>query len=93
MITPRPSSNNLTPKPGFPMNPFFGIEPVLMTDKVRNIPLSLILSHSSSSQGKEIDGNNVSGNLCIRRPWPSMARTIYGDHQKYKDTYFTTYPG
>ena len=41
MITPRPSSNNLTPKPGFPMNPFFGIEPVLMTDKVRNIPLSL----------------------------------------------------
>ena len=35
MITPRPSTNNLTPKPGFPMNPFFGIEPVLMTDTVR----------------------------------------------------------
>jgi acetyl-CoA synthetase len=40
-----------------------------------------------------IEGNGVSGNLCISFPWPSIARTIWGDHQRYKDTYFSTYPG
>ena len=44
-------------------------------------------------QGKEITGNNVYGNLCIKKPWPSIARTIYGDHEKYINTYFTRYPG
>ena len=34
MITPRPSPDNSTPKPGFPMRPFFGIDPVLVDDKV-----------------------------------------------------------
>ena len=41
----------------------------------------------------EIDGNQVTGNLCIKFPWPSMARTIWGDHQRYKETYFTAFPG
>ena len=41
----------------------------------------------------EIDGNQVTGSLCIKFPWPSMARTIWGDHQRYKDTYFSTFPG
>jgi acetyl-CoA synthetase len=41
----------------------------------------------------EVIGNNVSGNLCIKFPWPSIARTIWGDHQRYKETYFTAYPG
>jgi acetyl-CoA synthetase len=41
--------------------------------------------------GKEIQGNQVSGNLTIKFPWPSMARTIWGDHKRYKDTYFSTY--
>ena len=41
--------------------------------------------------GKEIKGNQVDGRLCIKFPWPSMARTIWGDHQRYKDTYFSAY--
>ncbi|WP_264558710.1 acetate--CoA ligase [Flavobacterium sp. N2270] len=41
----------------------------------------------------EIEGNQVTGSLCIKFPWPSMARTIWGDHQRYKETYFTAYPG
>jgi acetyl-CoA synthetase len=41
--------------------------------------------------GEEIKGNQVDGRLCIKFPWPSMARTIWGDHQRYKDTYFSAY--
>ncbi|MCO5723266.1 acetate--CoA ligase [Robiginitalea marina] len=42
-------------------------------------------------EGNEIKGNQVSGRLCIKFPWPSMARTIWGDHQRYHDTYFSTF--
>jgi len=42
-------------------------------------------------KGTEINGNNVSGRLCIKYPWPSMARTIWGDHERYKNTYFSAY--
>lgn len=35
----------------------------------------------------------MSGALCIAQPWPGMARTIYGDHQRFVDTYFKAYPG
>ncbi|OUR90790.1 acetate--CoA ligase [Flavobacteriales bacterium 34_180_T64] len=41
--------------------------------------------------GKELIGNQVDGRLCIKYPWPSMARTIWGNHQRYKDTYFSAY--
>ncbi|UPS90765.1 MULTISPECIES: acetate--CoA ligase [unclassified Bizionia] len=41
--------------------------------------------------GEELKGNQVDGRLCIKFPWPSIARTIWGDHQRYKDTYFSTY--
>ena len=41
----------------------------------------------------EIEGNQKMGNLCIEYPWPAIARTIWGDHQRYIDTYFTTFPG
>jgi len=41
--------------------------------------------------GEEIKGNQVSGRLCIKFPWPSMARTIWGNHQRYKDTYFSAF--
>jgi acetyl-CoA synthetase len=40
---------------------------------------------------KELRGNQVEGRLCIKFPWPSMARTIWGNHQRYKDTYFSAY--
>jgi acetyl-CoA synthetase len=42
-------------------------------------------------EGKEIQGNQVSGRLCIKFPWPSIARTIWGDHERYRDTYFSAY--
>ncbi|MCC1484581.1 acetate--CoA ligase [Winogradskyella immobilis] len=42
-------------------------------------------------KGNEIKGNKVDGRLCIKFPWPSMARTIWGNHQRYKDTYFSAF--
>jgi len=41
--------------------------------------------------GNEIQGNQVDGRLCIKFPWPSIARTIWGNHQRYKETYFSAY--
>ncbi|MBN8576813.1 MAG: acetate--CoA ligase [Cytophagales bacterium] len=43
--------------------------------------------------GKEIEGNGVSGNLCIKTPWPGILRTTYGDHERCRLNYFATYPG
>lgn len=45
------------------------------------------------TNGEEIKDNAINGHLCIKHPWPSIARTIWGNHQRYKDTYFSTYPG
>lgn len=41
----------------------------------------------------EIEGNQVDGSLCIKFPWPGIARTIWGNHQRYIDTYFSAFPG
>jgi acetyl-CoA synthetase len=46
--------------------------------------------NDNGSEIKEIEGE---GRLCIKFPWPSIARTIWGDHKRYKETYFTAYPG
>jgi acetyl-CoA synthetase len=43
--------------------------------------------------GNILEGNGVTGRLCIRYPWPGMMRTVYGDHQRFVNTYFSTYPG
>jgi len=43
--------------------------------------------------GNEFDDNNKNGILGIKFPWPSIARTIYGDHERYKNVYFSAYPG
>ncbi len=43
-------------------------------------------------KGKVLEGE-CSGNLAITRPWPGQMRTVYGDHQRFVDTYFKTYPG
>jgi len=43
-------------------------------------------------KGNEIEGNGVSGNLCIKFPWPSIIRTTYGDHERCRQNYFATYP-
>jgi acetyl-CoA synthetase len=42
--------------------------------------------------GKTIEGNGVSGNLCIQFPWPGIIRTTYGDHERCRQTYFSAYP-
>jgi acetyl-CoA synthetase len=43
--------------------------------------------------GRQLEGNDVQGNLCIKRPWPGQARTIWGDHSRFRRTYFTRFPG
>jgi len=43
--------------------------------------------------GNEIQENNIAGNLCIKAPWPSILRTTYNDHERCRQTYFSTYPG
>jgi len=44
-------------------------------------------------QGNELLGNGVTGILALKRPWPSMARTVHGDHGRYVETYLSPYPG
>lgn len=68
----------MTPtKPGSASLPFFGIEPAIID------PVS----------GEEIHGNDVEGVLAFKQAWPSMARTVYGAHKRYMDTYLNVYKG
>lgn len=55
------------------------------------LPLPGIQPALMDENGKEITGNQVDGRLCIKFPWPSMARTIWGNHQRYKETYFSAF--
>ncbi|GAA3968999.1 acetate--CoA ligase [Pedobacter ginsengiterrae] len=55
------------------------------------LPLPGIQPILVDENGTEITGNGVSGNLCIKFPWPGMLRTTYGDHERCKQTYFATY--
>lgn len=56
------------------------------------LPLPGVQPMLVDEQGNEITANNVNGNLCIRFPWPSIIRTTYGDHERCKLNYFSTYP-
>lgn len=68
----------ITPtKPGSCSLPFFGVEPALID------PVS----------GEEIHGNDVEGVLTFKQSWPSMARTVWGAHNRYKETYLDVYKG
>ena len=58
-----------------------------------SLPLPGIQPIIVDPDGKELTGNNVQGNLCIKFPWPGMLRTTYGDHDRCKQTYFSTYKG
>ncbi|MES2527588.1 MAG: acetate--CoA ligase [Bdellovibrionota bacterium] len=64
-------------KPGSATLPFFGVQPVIVKPET----------------GEELTGNGVEGALCIKTSWPGQARTIYKDHARFIDTYFTQYPG
>ena len=57
------------------------------------LPLPGISACIVDDTGIELKNNNIEGKLCIKYPWPSMARTIYGDHQRFIDTYFSAFPG
>lgn len=57
------------------------------------LPLPGIQPALMDENGEELTGNGVSGNLCIKFPWPGMLRTTYGDHKRCKETYFSAYPG
>jgi acetyl-CoA synthetase len=46
-----------------------------------------------NQEGDVLEGNGKSGNLCLRRSWPGQARTLYGDHQRFRETYFSQYEG
>tara|TARA_R110001583_G_scaffold10417_1_gene47820 strand:- start:5044 stop:6954 length:1911 start_codon:yes stop_codon:yes gene_type:complete len=55
------------------------------------LPLPGIQPALMNEKGEELKGNQVEGRLCIKFPWPSMARTIWGNHERYKETYFSTF--
>lgn len=55
------------------------------------LPMPGVLPCLVDENGKEIEGNNVSGNLCIKLPWPGIIRTTYNDHDRCRQTYFATY--
>ena len=57
------------------------------------LPLPGIQPVLLDNQGNEILENNVEGNLCIKYPWPSILRTTYGDHNRCRETYFSTFKG
>ena len=64
-------------KPGSATLPFFGVKPVVL----------------DPDKGTVLEGNGVAGALCLASPWPGQARTVWGDHQRFKQTYFSQYPG
>ncbi|QPJ63267.1 MAG: acetate--CoA ligase [Candidatus Nitronauta litoralis] len=64
-------------KPGSATFPFFGVSPVVI----------------EAETGKVVEGNGVSGVLAMKKPWPGQARTIFGDHERFEETYFKLYPG
>ena len=74
LISPLPGA--IPTKPGSATLPFFGIEPILLTE-----------------EGDEITGNDVSGLLALKSSWPGQMRTIYGDHERFLDVYFSKFPG
>jgi acetyl-CoA synthetase len=75
----------------------FMISPIAHVTKLKpayaSLPLPGVQPAVMDEKGNEISGNNIEGRLAIKFPWPSIARTIYGDHQRFKDTYFSTFPG
>lgn len=58
-----------------------------------SLPLPGIIPVLMDERRNEIQENQVVGSLCIKFPWPAIARTIWGDHERYKETYFSAFPG
>ena len=81
LITPLPGATAL--KPGSATRPFFGVQPALVDEEGKLI------------ETQSADGSNIaaSGNLVITHSWPGQTRTLYGDHERFHETYFSMYPG
>jgi acetyl-CoA synthetase len=76
---------------GHMITPIAGVTP--LKPGYASFPLPGVQPILVDEKGNEIEGNGVSGNLCIKFPWPGMLRTTYGDHERCRLTYFATYPG
>ena len=74
---------------GILISPLPNITPTIPT--YASLPLPGIQPCLMDEKGKEITENQIDGRLCIKYPWPSIARTIWGNHQRYKETYFSAY--
>jgi acetyl-CoA synthetase len=75
---------------GLMISPIAGVTPT--KPGYATLPLPGVQPVLVDENGNEIVGNGVSGNLCIKFPWPGMLRTTYGDHERCRTTYFATYP-
>jgi acetyl-CoA synthetase len=75
---------------GIMISPLAGIIPT--KPSYATLPFMGIRPFIVDQEGKELMGNSVEGNLCISYPWPGMARTIWGDHDRFVQTYFTAFP-
>ena len=76
---------------GICISPLPGVTP--MKAGSVTLPLFGVKPIIVDNEGNELEGNDVSGDLCIEHSWPGQARTLYGDHARFRETYFTTYPG
>ncbi len=73
------------------------ISPIANVTKLKpafaSFPLPGVQPAVMDEKGNEISGNGIEGRLAIKFPWPSIARTIYGNHQRFKEIYFSTFSG
>jgi len=76
---------------GIMVSPIAGITPT--KPAYATLPLPGVQLVIVDPEGKELTGDSVEGNLCIKFPWPGMIRTTYGDHERCRQTYFDTYKG
>ncbi len=74
---------------GFMISPIAGLTPT--KPAFATLPLPGIQPCLMDAEGNEVEGANAEGSLSIKFPWPSMARTIYGDHERFKNTYFSAF--
>ncbi|MDB5119482.1 MAG: acs [Sphingobacteriales bacterium] len=78
-----------TENSGILISPIAGVTPT--KPGYATLPLPGVQPCLVDENGNELEGNDVSGNLCIKFPWPGIIRTTYGDHERCRTTYFTTY--
>ncbi len=75
---------------GIMISPLAGIIPT--KPSYATLPFMGVRPAIVNPEGKELMGNSVEGNLCISFPWPGMSRTIWGDHERFRQTYFSAFP-